>query len=138
MAVPDGLHPTYKGVYVEVYFDQSPATQLGFSSAYAAILGAYQGVRWSSRRPDIIVRICFAGDVVRTILFEAKNTVKDSYKQSSVYKALAYLKDFEEVWEVDPDQKPKAVLVFPVPAAVAPKADESQLEVLLAVAARGR
>jgi hypothetical protein len=133
------FNPPSMGIRVEVYFDQSPAKHLGYSSAYSAILDAYQGIRGSSHRPDIIVRIIdFAGAVVRTILFEAKNTEKDSYKRSSVYKALAYLKDFEEVWAVDPGQRPKAVLVFPVGAGVAPKADESQLEVLLAVATQDR
>lgn len=132
------FNPPSMGVCVEVYFDQSPATHLGYSSAYTGILNVYQGIQGSSHRPDIIVRISFAGDVVRTILFEAKNTEAGDYKRASVYKALAYLKDFEDVWEVDPGQRPKAVLIFPVIAAVAPKSDETGLEVLLAVATRER
>lgn len=132
------FNPASMGVCVEVYFDQSPATQFDVSSAYSNILAAYHGIQGARRRPDIIVRVHLSGEIVRTVLFESKNTEEAGYKRASVYKVLGYLKDFEALWGVSVDQTPKACLVFPAEAGVSPKGNDHELPVVLAAATRER
>jgi len=48
----------------------------------------------------------------RRLLVECKRSDDDGYRRDSVYKALAYLRDFTALW-TETRQRPKAIVVFP-------------------------
>jgi hypothetical protein len=132
------FEPPGQGIRVDVYFDQSPASQLGCSSEYAAVVGSYKGLRPGKHRPDVTLRIHPAGAPARTLLVEAKKTEDDRYQRDSVYKVLAYLRDFKELWQGLPGQRPKGALVFPASAGVEPTRDDTALDLVLAGGTRER
>ncbi|SCB25916.1 hypothetical protein GA0061099_1003665 [Bradyrhizobium yuanmingense] len=96
---------------VTVYFDQSPVTFLGCHSAQLAIQEAHLGVRSSPRRPDIVI-VHQKGEERHIVLVEAKNSWRGSYLSDGIYKALAYIADFKDVWRSDLSN-PKVVLLVP-------------------------
>ncbi len=115
----------------EVCFDRAPDD--GFSgvspgSLYRSILSEYSGVKSSSRRPDLVIRLRRSGtsDQGLCLLAEAKNTPADSeYMSDSVYKVLGYLKDYEALWPHS-TQRPKAVLA--IPNGIRPRYESKWLE----------
>ena len=103
---------------VEVWFDHSPGEAFSafFDEAqyrYKEVLDCYEGLSGTARRPDILVSVV-RNNVAKPIfvLIEAKCTAATSeYGRESLYKVLAYTKDFEDLWESS--QTPKAILAFP-------------------------
>ena len=63
------------------------------------------------------------------MLLEVKRTEDDEYRRNSVYKCLAYLRDFSELWPGD-DQRPKALLLFPNSLPSVPSAQIRDLMIL--------
>jgi hypothetical protein len=82
-------------------------------SEYTSLSGDYEGFSASERRPDVFVRLYSASGIEHRVLVEIKETADARYKRDSVYKALAYLRDFSQLWDSVPDQSPRAILVFP-------------------------
>ena len=76
------------------------------------IVAAHKGVTAQERRPDILVKFTTPYSE-RRVLIEVKETEDPTYMRDSVYKVLAYLRDFASLWEGLAHQKPKAILVFP-------------------------
>lgn len=101
------------GVTADVYFDQSPMEVFRMRSEYTTVLKDYDGIRGAEHRPDIIVRFRISDIDERRLLIESKRTDDSKYKRDSVYKVLAYLRDFIELWRGMSTQSPKAILVFP-------------------------
>jgi hypothetical protein len=78
-----------------------------------SLSGDYEGLSVSERRPDILVRLYLASGIEHRVIVEIKETVDAQYKRDSIYKAMAYLRDFSQLWDNVPDQSPRAILVFP-------------------------
>ncbi len=118
---------------VRVFFDQSPASALGYPSYQLAILAAHDGVRGVPRRPDMIV-VCDGHHGRRVAFVEVKKTADSGYISDSVYKALGYLSDFRAIWAGNPSN-PKIVVLFP--EAIGPKATTKvgEQEIILASSA---
>lgn len=95
-----------------VYFDQSPWVAAGFGSEYMAIVADYDGVTGEQHRPDTIVAFEFPDGPRRCVIIEAKRTSSTAYMSESIYKVLAYLRDFSGMWDPERPQHPKAILVF--------------------------
>jgi len=95
-----------------VYFDQSPETYFNSKYFYSSIVRKYRGITGKPRRPDIAIRIRTPQQADRILLLEVKHTSDIDYKNNSLYKAIAYLKDFEPIWLPAINQKPKIALVF--------------------------
>ena len=97
---------------VEIYFDQSPKTAIGSDSEYYEILTGYDGLPdGKTPRPDIIMIIRRATRTT-AVFIEVKDSDDDAYMRGSVYKALAYSKDFESLWD-EQEKGPKVILLFP-------------------------
>jgi len=118
---------------VRVFFDQSPASALGYASYQLAILAAHDGVRGVPRRPDLVV-VCDGEEGRRVAFVEVKKTADSGYISDSVYKALGYLSDFRAIW-AGTSSNPKIVVLFP--EAIAPKATTkiAEQEIILASSA---
>jgi hypothetical protein len=118
---------------VRVFFDQSPASALGYPSYQLTILAAHDGVRGVPRRPDLVV-VCDGAQGRRVAFVEVKKTADSGYISDSVYKALGYLSDFRAIWAGIPSN-PKIVVLFP--EAIAPKTATkiAEQEVILASSA---
>jgi hypothetical protein len=102
-----------RNMTAELYFDQVPSGIFKTASEYLKIVGAHKGVTAQERRPDILVKFTTPyGE--RRVLIEVKETEDYAYMRDSIYKVLAYLRDFASLWEGLVHQKPKAILVFPV------------------------
>jgi hypothetical protein len=101
------------GIEADLYFDQSPVEIFELPSVYQETLGRFEGLTAYARRPDITVRFRKPGGIEHRLLVECKRTDDDGYRRDSVYKALAYLKDFGELWANVPQQRPKVLVVFP-------------------------
>ena len=114
---------------VRVYFDQSPVTALRTTSVYQSTIGAHDGVVGSARRPDVIVEREVNGERV-ALLIEAKESSDQDYIQESVYKGLAYVHDFQGLWNVG-NPRPKIVLLFPDGAAPKANVSVADLDVVL-------
>ncbi len=99
-------------VRAEVHFDQVPSGIFGTASEYLHLIGSHSGVTGQERRPDIIVRFR-SGASERRVLIEVKETEDPAYIRDSVYKVLAYLRDFAGIWEGLHQQLPKAIVLFP-------------------------
>lgn len=100
------------GAEVDVYFDQSPKTILGTSSEYMNIINQYDQFTGSPHRPDILLRFRLPDGTIRHLVIEVKQTNDPQYMRDSIYKALAYLKDFAELWKSAATQSPKTILAF--------------------------
>ncbi|OMF56538.1 hypothetical protein MKY66_00965 [Paenibacillus sp. FSL R5-0766] len=103
-------------VDIQIMYDRSPEKLFGISqinSLYKRILGMYEGISGSARRPDILLKINDLQNKQESrLLIEVKNTdAGSSYANESIYKALGYLKDYDGFWKVD--QYPKIVLAYP-------------------------
>jgi hypothetical protein len=96
----------------EVYFDQAPSSAFRCRSEYLDTISAYTGITGQERRPDIMIKFSFESNQ-RILILEAKETSDPSYMRDSVYKVLAYLKDFSKIWLEHSSQSPKAILMFP-------------------------
>lgn len=99
-------------VSLSLYFDQSPESITGCPYLYTKIASKYKGVSVRPRRPDLTLRFQGQG-FHRFLLVEAKMTRDKDYINESIYKSVAYLKDFEAIWQRDYEQKPKIILIFP-------------------------
>ncbi|MCF4967376.1 DUF2357 domain-containing protein [Nostoc sp. CMAA1605] len=101
------------GLRADVYFDQSLMQAFSFKSEYKKVINQYTGISGSEHRPDIILSFYLADGSECPLLIEIKNTQDIVYKRDSVYKALAYLYDFRNLWNKRSTQSPKIILVFP-------------------------
>jgi len=100
------------GARIRVYFDQAPKISLGAEGRFPAIVRAHRGITGSAHRPDItIVKHSPTGG--QSVMFlEVKNSRSNVYLAESIYKAFAYLYDFQELWH--PTQpNPRVVLFVP-------------------------
>ena len=95
-----------------VFFDQSPAVRLNMPSEYMSLLSCYDGISGGHRRPDLFIQFVYADGTQRRLLIEIKETDDARYERDSVYKALAYLRDFAALWS-GLEQHPKIILAFP-------------------------
>lgn len=114
---------------VTVYFDQSPVTFLGCHSAQLAIQEAHRGVRSSPRRPDIVI-VHEKDDERHVVFVEAKNSWRGSYLSDGIYKALAYIGDFNDMWHLN-QSNPKVVLLVPEDVALRPEVALNSTSVVL-------
>jgi len=103
---------TETGISAEVFFDQAPSGIFGSRSEYLSTVGSYSGVSAQERRPDIAIKFATVS-TERRLIIEIKESEDANYMRDSVYKVLAYLRDFSDTWEHLQDQKPKAILMFP-------------------------
>lgn len=110
-AVAIFVHET-SGVLAEVFFDQVPSGIFGCKSEYLNTASAYMGISAQERRPDIIIKFK-VGAIERRVIVEIKESEDPAYMRDSIYKVLAYLRDFSGIWREIPDQRPKAILMFP-------------------------
>jgi hypothetical protein len=80
------------------------------SGRYRPIVKQYLlGVTGNERRPDIIVRFEPASGEPPTCVFvEVKKSTDGGYISDSVYKAFAYLHDFQDLWS-NAQLKPKLI-----------------------------
>ncbi|OMD42786.1 hypothetical protein BSK56_24905 [Paenibacillus borealis] len=116
---------------IQIMYDRSPEKLFGTSeinSLYKRILGMYDGVTGSARRPDILLKI---NDIQNSresrLLIEVKNTeAGSSYANESIYKALGYLKDYDGFWKAE--QQPKIVLTYPYGIKAKSEIDSEWLE----------
>lgn len=118
-----------RGLAAEVFFDQVPSGIFGTGSEYMQLVAAHHGIVAQERRPDILVRFSTA-QAERRLLIEVKETEDPAYMRDSVYKVLAYLRDFAQMWQGLAAQKPKAMLLFPV--GIAPKGPAADVVMLSA------
>jgi hypothetical protein len=100
------------GAEVDVYFDQSPKTILGTPSEYMNIINQYDRFGGNPHRPDILLRFRLPSGTVRHLIIEVKQTNDPKYMRESIYKTLAYLKDFADLWSGAATQHPKTILAF--------------------------
>lgn len=107
------FHRALDGVKTGIYFDQSPTLIFSSRSEYKSLIADYNGITGAEHRPDIIACFQLPNGTEQRLLVEVKKSEDDQYKRDSVYKVLAYLRDFRDLWAGAPDQAPKAVLVFP-------------------------
>lgn len=115
---------------VFVFFDQSPQTTIGSASRYRGIVEAHQNLKGSGRRPDITVARRMPGIGWIAALVEVKRTRDREYISDSIYKALGYAYDFQDLWETWPTC-PKVILLLPENVSPRPEADLSTLDVVL-------
>lgn len=114
---------------VTVHFDQSPATFLGCGSAQLAIQDAHLGVRSTPRRPDIVIVHERNGE--RQVVFvEAKNSWRGSYLSDGIYKALAYIADFGDLWS-STSSTPKVIVLVPEDVRLRAEVDIKSMSVVL-------
>ena len=101
----------FQGDYatIRVYFDQTPATVLGFPTEYGRVFAEHRGISGGERRPDILV-VAEREDETRLILIEMKKTADGRYISDSIYKMFAYLYDFRDVGV---EGKVKGMLIVP-------------------------
>lgn len=121
-----------RGRRIKIYFDQSPTKIVGVESEYRRVISAYDGLpRVSSPRPDLTL-VAEHGGPEGPLILEVKDSEDDRYMRSSVYKVLAYLRDFAELWPTGSDQAPKAMLVFPgkISPVIGGTPGHSELEIL--------
>jgi len=134
-------HHPGNGFRALVHFDQSPSAALSLPprklSEYTSLLDDYTGVTGTERRPDILLRFIPPDGTVgeRRVLLEVKESTDAQYKRDSVYKALAYLRDFGGLWNAGPPQQPKAILMFPEKVALKAGARDAGRDLVFAVAA---
>ncbi len=121
-------HPA-DGSSVEVYFDQSPSGFAQCESEYMRVVKGY-GIGSTPRRPDISLRHTSAG-ITTTLFLEMKMSSDLGYGRSSVYKGLGYLRDFEPLWKVGADTRPKIAIVFPSIRSPLSALDEAKEDVWL-------
>lgn len=100
------------GVQAEMYFDQSPDIIFGGQSEYVSILQTY-GLDIARRRPDITLMTKRPDNTERRLLIEVKRTGDLPYTRASLYRGLAYLRDFRYIWHALQAQSPKIILAFP-------------------------
>lgn len=98
---------------VQLYFDQSPTSVFGCASSYMHLDQEYLDFHGQPRRPDILLRFVCSHNRERRLILECKDTGDDGYRRDSVYKALAYLRDFETLWDAADAQQPKVIVLLP-------------------------
>jgi hypothetical protein len=87
-------------------------------------------VTGNERRPDIIVRFEPASGEPPTCVFvEVKKSTDGGYISDSVYKAFAYLHDFQDLWS---NAQPKPKLILALPGSVSRKPGSPPSDVLIA------
>lgn len=100
------------GQRVTVYANQG-MQHLVRESEYVAVLSEYVGFSKKHRQPDIVLRLQAPG-IDRIVLLEMKHSAEGDYLRDGLYKVLAYLRDFKELW-VGHHGRPKGILVIPEP-----------------------
>lgn len=119
------------GTEAKLYFDQTPKEVFRINSFYKTVVEQYDGITASERRPDITLRFVLPDLSQKRLLIECKESEDAQYMRDSVYKAIAYLRDFKDVWEQASEQMPKVVVIFPRKIrAVALMAEKSELELV--------
>jgi hypothetical protein len=106
-----------EGTTLRVYFDQGPNT-FGMSSSavseYVRTSQYYPGLTdVSIRRPDLTIQSVKPDGATRVCFVELKESLDKRYIADSLYKCLAYLRDFAELWKPTPAQFPKVMLAVP-------------------------
>jgi hypothetical protein len=80
---------------VSVFFDQSFSGIVGRSARYELTTALTPGLSSYPRRPDIVVTVHdHAGQIIRAIILEVKNTIDPQYVAESIYRCFGYLHDF--------------------------------------------
>jgi hypothetical protein len=83
-------------IEIDVRYDRAPRTE----GAYRWLFKSYDALNVAMRRPDLQLTVSGASPHPRTCLIEVKATSSTSdYARASVYKALGYLKDYDDLWK---------------------------------------
>lgn len=107
------FHRRTDDVSANVYFDQTPKVIFNVNSYYKHIVDQYEGITAKERRPDIILEFTSPNWISKKVFIECKKSEDGQYMRDSVYKAIAYLRDFENLWNSEELHLPKIIVVFP-------------------------
>jgi hypothetical protein len=125
------FHRDTDDTQAEIYFDQTPKEVFKINSFYKTVVDQYDGITAKERRPDITLRFARSDSSQKLLLIECKESEDDQYMRDSVYKGLAYLRDFKNLWIQEDEQKPKVIVVFPKKIKPTPtKLDLEELELV--------